>query len=118
MGQSQVYSDLGAAYKIFAGTVKSLEFIINDPATGRAKDLSDTTVFSSGYVDITYADGTLISPSISLAYIDRANGKIQATAGPYTNVQAGNWKGFIKLTNALGAIIDQQEFNFVIKESF
>ena len=117
---SQVYSDFGAVYEIYAGTTKQFSTVPIDPATGVAQDMTNTVTFATGYVDIVQADGTIIQANIPITYEVRTAGTsyVTWTAGPFTNNQAGNWMAFIKYVNASSTVIDQQKFNFKILESF
>ena len=116
---SQIYSDYGAKYTIFAGTKKGFTSTIIDPTTGRAADLTNNTVYSSGTVDIVDSSGSVIFNAI-VSFDNRAvnTSFVSWIAGPFTNLQAGNIAGYLKIFNINGDIVDQQRFNFVIIESF
>ena len=116
---SQVYKDLGAKYYIYAGTKKGFTSNIIDPTTGRNADMSNQLLYSTGIVNITKADGTLITTA-NITFTNRVVNTSYVTwiVGPFTNDQAGNWQGFLKILNANGDTIDQQTFNFTILESY
>lgn len=117
---SQVYKDYGTLYTISAGTTKIMTSVIIDPNTGKAMDMTNNLIFSSGTVDITQADGTIIQAGIPIVFSVRTAGSSQITwvAGPFTNNQAGNWKAFLKINNSLGVQIDGQTYNFNITELY
>src|SRR5574337_321136 len=117
---SQVYKDYGTLYTISVGTTKMFTSVIIDPNTGQAMDMTNQTVFTSGSVDITQADGTLIQSAIPINFSVRTAGASRITwvAGPFTNLQAGNWKAFLKINNSLGIQIDGQTYNFQITELY
>ena len=116
----QVYTDLGTKYTIFAGTTKGFQSQIIDPGTGTNIDMTNLTLYASGYVDITDANGVVIVSNVSITFPNRTAGTsyVQWVVGPFLNSQAGNWQGFLKVLNSTGQVIDQQKFNFVIEESF
>lgn len=117
---SQVYEDYGTLYTIFAGTTKVFTSIIIDPNTGKAMDMTNTNIFTTGTVDVTQADGTIIQSGIAVNFIVRTAGNSQITwiAGPFTNLQAGNWKAYLKIVNTIGVQVDTQVANFNIYESY
>lgn len=115
---SQVYQDKGAKYYIYVGTKKGFTSVIIDPTTGQAADMTNQTLYASGYVNICMADGTLITTT-PIAFTNRNPNTSYVTwiIGPLDSNVAGNWVGYLKIKNSAGDIIDQQIFNFVINES-
>lgn len=117
---SQVYTDYGVVYDIYAGVTKTFTSVPIDPNTNQAADLSSTSTYATGYVDITQADGTIITSNVAITYVNRTAGtsNVSWTVGPFTNTQAGNWMGFLYFKNSGGAIIDSIQFNFIIREAY
>lgn len=111
--------DYGTLLEIFAGTTKLFTLIIKDPVTGDPKDLSDTAVYNTGSVKIVRPDTTIVA-TLSVTYSDRPNGEIEftVTSSIAKNENAGNWIGNMELVNDSALVVEQQNFNFNIIESY
>jgi len=116
---STTRTDFGVILEMLVGSTKVFEFTIIDPATGTAKNLSDTAVFATGEVKIVKPDNTVIV-TVVITYTDRPNGVVEFTISSATaiNANAGNWIGELELSNNVPLVIEQQFFNFNILESF
>jgi len=116
---STIRTDYNLIYEIFAGTKKTFTLIVEDPGTGNVLDLSDTSIYNTATVKIVKPDGTLIA-TITAVYSNRVAGEIDFTVDETvsTNKNAGNWLGDMELVNTNSETVNQQLFNFNIRESY
>ena len=108
-------TDYGVTYEIFAGTKKAIEGTVPDPETGLARDLTNTSVYSTVVFKVYKPNGELIG-EVTADYEDRANGKVDAVIDVdiASNENAGNWICEFELLNIEGEVIDQLRSNFNI----
>jgi len=116
---STVRKDFGTILEMNAGSTKKFTLTVNDPDTGLAVNMSDTAVYATSQFKIVKPGGTLIA-TVSVTYLDRTNGKVEFTilAVDATNANAGNWEGDLEFSDNSPKVIDQQQINFNIKESY
>ena len=106
-------------YRVKVGSTVTLQLTITD-SSGSAKDLSNTTTYSTGKWKVWKPDGTLIING-AITYTTRASGIISyvLTSADTASANAGIWSGEVELKNTNDDISEQTStFNFIIEESY
>ena len=89
-------------------------------SSGVAKNLSDTSTYSTAKWKVWQPDGTLLINGTA-SYSNRTTGEISylLVSADTVIANAGIWEGEVELWNSSGILTEQSEtFNFTIEESY
>lgn len=111
---SIVRSDFNTIITIFKNSVKTIEFTVKDE-NGEVVDMTSTIIYSSGTVTIAKPDNTVIG-TVPITFSDRPNGLVTFRTNTNINYLPGGWKGHMDILNDDDTIVEQQDFNFIVKQ--
>lgn len=110
---SIVRSDFNTIITIFKNSVKTIEFTVKDE-NGEVVDMSNSVIYNSGTVTIAYPDNTIIG-TVPITFSNRENGLVTFPTNTSINSLPGGWKGHMDILNSDSTVIEQQDFNFIVK---